>query len=77
MFSLPSFIRFVPPSPLFFCTLFTLFVVVGGESHHQFAGLPGAVNRSWKAGGSLSGKLRAGLPLSHRRWRAPQTGQLD
>lgn len=51
--------------------------VVGCESNHQFTGVPGAVDRSWKASGSLSGKLRPGLPLGHRRWRAPQTGQLD
>lgn len=49
---------------------------LGCESDHQFTSVPGAVDRSWKAGGSLSGKLRPGLPLSHRRWRAAQTGQL-
>ncbi len=70
--------NFLTLSPLFLLHLFIyLFfyafhlVVVGGESHHQFTGLPGAANRSRKAGGSLGGKLRPGLPLSHRRWRAP------
>lgn len=51
-------------------------VAAGGESHHQLPGLSGAVNRSRKAGGSLGGKLRPGLPLGHRGRRAPQTGQL-
>lgn len=61
---------------LFFSVHFSL-AFVGCESHNQFTSVPGAVDRSRKAGGSLGGKLRPGLPLSHRRWRAPQTGQLD
>lgn len=47
----------------------------GGEPHHQLAGVPGAAGRSRKAGGSLSGELRAGLSVSHRGRRAPQTGR--
>lgn len=61
-----------------FCLLFHNFLFpLGCEPHHQLTGLPGAVNRSWKAGGSLGGKLCPGLPFSHRRWRAPKTGQPD
>lgn len=61
---------------VFFAWHFSL-AVVGCEPHHQLTSVSGAVDWSWKAGGSLGGKLRPGLPLSHRRWRAPQTGQLD
>lgn len=64
-----------PLFPCFFCFYTFLLAVVGCEPHHQLTSVPGAVDRSREAGGSLGGKLRTGLPLSHRRWRAPQTGQ--
>lgn len=65
----------LPLHPLFpFFVTFPL-AVVGCEPHHQLTGVPGAADRSREAGGSLGGKLRPGLPLSHRGWRAPQTGQ--